>query len=182
MSSELLQKFPGLKYNEIVVNNIEARFTASISGGATQFNFGTTTSFASFQALRADTQKYYYMDYLTVSSTVNNEDFTDAVDVSFNPVGFSFQIQQEDQKSNILLQPFTFSNLRQNVPMNIYFANSLGNAINDPDQWFLFLLKGSLKQTTAIINLGVTDITVLIQTTVYEVTNKKFIAEYFGGK
>jgi hypothetical protein len=180
--SELLLKFPGLKYNEIVVNNIEARFTATISGGATQFNFGSATSFASYQALRVDTQKYYYMDYLSVSATVNNEDFTDAVDVSFNPAGFSFQIQQEDQKSNILLQPFTFSSLRQNVPMNVYFGNSLGNAINAPNQWFLFLLKGSLKQTTAIVNLGVKDITVLIQTTIYEISNRQFISDYFGGK
>ena len=180
--SELLLKFPGLKYKDIRVINIEARFTATIGGGAVTFDYGGAGTWATVAAMQGNPSKFYYLDYLNISSTVNEADFVDAVNTTFNPAGFSFDIFEQLQQASLFLQPFTFGTFRQNAPLNIYFGTSRSQSVNDNLQPFLFRLRGSLNQTPAIVALGVLSIDVLVQTTIYEISNQQFIADYFGGK
>lgn len=184
--SELLLKFPGLTYKDIRVINIEARFKSTIAGGAITWDWGTSSSWSTFTAMYANPSKFYYMDYINLSSTVNEADFVDAVNVNFNPnqtpAGFSFDVFEDLQKASLFLTPFTFSTFRMNVPINIYFGTSRGASVDTHLEPLLFRVRGSLNQTPALVALGVTDIYIIVQTTIYEISNQKFIAEYFGGK
>lgn len=186
MNESLLGKFPGLTYSQITVRNIEARFPVTLTPPDTQWKWGTSDgagnplTFASFNALTMNNSYFYYMDYINVSCTVNEADFIDAIDATtFNLKGFSFLLQRQLQGSNIMLEPFTFGTFRQNCPMSVYFGASRGAGINDQNDVLQFKLNGALSQTPAILLLAVSTITILVQTTIYEISNTKFIGEQF---
>lgn len=186
MSSELLVKFPGLKYKDIRILNIETRFKAQIAGGATSWDWGSAGTWSTQIGFQANPSKFYYMDYLNCSCTVNEADFVDAINPNFNPIdqpaGFSFDVFEDLQKASLFLTPFTFSTFRQNVPLNIYYGVSRGASVDNHLEPVLFRVRGSLIQTPALVALGVVDIYIIIQTTIYEISSQKFIADYFGGK
>lgn len=188
MSDSLLDKFPGLKYNEIRVFNYEATYTASLSAGG--YPFGTTTAYVNMLNSATSTStiftavpgKWYFMDYLTIGSDLNESDFIDAIDKSFNSAGFTFDIFKSIEGLSATLSPLTFSTFRQNVPVNIYFKSTRATTQNNSLEPINFRIRGRLSQTPAITLLGKTSVTVMIQTTVYEIANKGWVAKYFEGE
>jgi hypothetical protein len=188
MSDSLLNKFPGLKYNDFRVFNYEATLTASLAAG--YFSFGTSTAYTNMVNSTTATStiwnavpgKWYFMDYVNIGSDLNENDFIDAIDKTFNTAGFTFDVYKSIEGNTATLSPLTFSTFRQNVPVSIYFKSNRASTQNSLVEPINFRLRGRLNQTSAITLLGRSAITVMIQTTVYEISNKAWVAKYFEGE
>lgn len=180
-TSSLLQIFPGLTYRDINVIPVSARFTAAL-GVPVPLYF--TWDYALSSAFNAVAGYGYYLDYYSVGADLDESKFSDGIDSSYNASltaqGFSLDIIPSQADKPINQSPVSFSTFIDAAPLGMSYKASLGTgSANANTQNVNFRLRGRIFQTADILAAGKLDINIIVSIMVYEISNKKFVEQWF---
>lgn len=196
MSVNILAKFPGLTYNDVRVVPYETSFTATV-GAVTPgtFTWQANSAFTgNGQSFAHDAVKghYYHLDSYTLSSTIDLLKFSNALDSTFQNGFFNFSIFKrfENRPANPSL--IRLASYREDSPLALsygtqkFFPAIMGDPAANPaaqiPEQIYFQITGRLIQTAALVADGVTEITVFLNATIYEILNQDWIGKWFLSK
>lgn len=171
----LLQKFEGLNYRDIRVIPQSIIFPATV-GAVTAGKFTWATSTVNVLPY-VSTSSFYFMDFIKVSADLDILTFQNALDFSYNAKGFSFGTKFSLGGGVGNLSTIDFADYDQ-LDLALGMKTNRSSQPNKPNtlQW---TLKGQLDQTAEIVALGKSTINIFIRSTIYEISNMDWVAQYF---
>jgi hypothetical protein len=176
-TSSLLDIFPSLSYRDINVIPISARFQA-ILGAVVPLYF--TWPYSSSLAFVATAGYGYYFDFYSIGADLDESKFSDGIVPSYNAQGFSLDIIPAQADKPINQSPINFSTFLNVSPLGMTYKASLGTGTGTLNSQQVNLrLRGQIVQTNDIIVTGKTDINIIVSMMVYEISNKKFVQDWF---
>ena len=184
MSTNLLDNFPGLTYNDIRVVPYEAEFTANLGAVIPGiYNWAAGSNGDSF-AHDAWKGHYYYIDSYSVSSNIDQLIFSNALDTSFQNGFLNFSVFKyfENRPANPSL--IKFASFRGDSPLALsygtqkFWPTPANPTVLTPEQIY-FRITGRLVQTAQLTADGVNSISIYISCAIYEILNQEWIARWF---
>lgn len=176
MNNAIQDRFPGLKPKDFRVYPVQAVWNAAVNAGVFLFN---STS----QILPVMYNSFYSVIEIDIGANIAENDFSNAIDLAYNPDGFSFNFASQYLGNTVFsLTPFVFSIYRKNCPVAYNFkTGQQKNAGNVTTTDFIqSTIKGQLTQTADIVALGITSISIYAYFTIVQITNPTWIAENVG--
>jgi hypothetical protein len=174
--STIPQLFPGLKYRDVRTKPFSAVLNAPLLGGFfTWANVLSPLQIATPSAI-------YFIDNITVKFDADQLVISNAIDQTFNPNAFSFDILAQDQ-TLLNLIPVTFAGFLDNRPLNMFYRLTRGAGYAAQNTNLVNLrINGRLNQTAELIALGKTSISMFLELDIYEIQNSAWIAENIDGR
>lgn len=187
--------FSALSLNERMCRPFQARFTAQLKYGYFLFTKASDNEIPGITSLE-NTGIYeagtlqpnigLYIDRIAFAATCDSAIFSNAVDASFNPAGFSLGFSTTGNRAPSTQKPLSFSAFNEYTPIESMMIaqrpdfQSLNR--NNKDETLIVSLHGRLKQTPALIESNFTEISILVSIVAYEILNSDAVKKQTGGK
>ena len=182
--SSILDKFPGLTYNDIRVVPYEARFNATVGAvTAGKFTWSVANGNSDSFAHKAFGGNYYYIDNVTFTSDINQLLFSNALDNSFQEGFFNLTVLKRLENTPANQSLIKFASFQENMPLGLSYGTQktyLDQVIQAPTaEQIDFRVTGQLIQTNDIVLLGKTEIDIYVNCVIYEIMNQAWVSKYF---
>ena len=184
MSTNILDNFPGLTYNDVRVVPYEAAFNAvlgAVTPGIYSWLPGSNGDSFAHDAWKGH---YYYIDSYSVVANIDQLEFSNALNTTFQDGFFNFSVFKffENRPANPSL--IKFASFRQDSPLALSYGTQklwptpTNPTVGTPEQIY-FRVSGQLLQTPQLTTDGITSITIYINAAIYEILNQDWIAKWF---
>lgn len=187
--------FSALSLNERMCRPFQARFTAVLKWGYFLFTKASDNEIPGITSLE-NTGIYeagtlqpnigLYIDRIAFAATCDSAIFSNAVDASFNPAGFSLGFSTTGNRAPSTQKPLSFASFNDYTPIESLMIaqrpdfQSLNR--NNKDETLIVSLHGRLKQTPALIEGNFSEISILVSIVAYEILNSDAVKKQTGGK
>lgn len=166
--------FPGLPLHAVRPYPFYAVFEAELLAG-----FYTWNNLVSL-CHEAQVNDVFYIQSLRFSANIKSEDFTNALDQSYNSGKFDLQILQQFAARPITQNPISFSQFSDSWPVDLAYKCQNSEAAKGKNQGkerVNFSLTGRLLQTPELIVDGKDTIRIVISGMAYRITDQNWIKE-----
>lgn len=189
-----MRAFQDLTLNERLCRPIQARFTAQVEYGYYLFTkasaevvpgIKTDKNTGIYEAGLLQPNIGLYIDRVTFAATCSSDIFSNAVDASFNPAGFSLGFTTSGNRTPASQKPLSFSAFNEGTPIESMVIAQRpefqANNRNNKDEQLLVYLHGRMKQTPALIEGNFNEISILVSIVAYEILNADAVKKQAGG-